>query len=158
MDLKWDRRYKRRRAIIWIIVLILLVLNVNLEVSDLASDHGCISVSFDKLPLLLADRIVVCQGDERYEITDRGLVWDVATASRVPVHISHYHDTVRWLEVYCSDFLVRRIRWADGCAGEVFIVYEQDLGHWIFPNGSKGGMVYPSEELLTRLEAACATN
>ena len=155
MDLKWDRRYKRRRAIIWIIILALLVLNVNLGISDLDSDHGCISVSFDKVPLLLADRIVVCRGDERYEITDRALVWEVATVSRVPVHISHYSDTVCWLEVYCGDFLVRRIRWADGCLGEVFIVYEQDIGHWIFPNGENGAMVYPSQELLAKLKNAC---
>ena len=157
MDLKWERRYKRRRAIIWIIVLVLLVLNVNLGIyPDPDLGDGCISVSFDKLPLLLADRIVVRHGSTSYEITDRALIWDVVTESRIPTNTNRRHtNDNRWIDIYCGDFLVRSIRWASNVDGDVFVVYEPDLFHWLFPWDLGDGQITPSAELIARLEAAC---
>lgn len=161
MDLKWDRRYKRRRAVIWIIVLFLLVLNVNLGIYPNGakySGQGCISVSFDKVPLLLADRIVVRQGDARYEITDRKLIWDVVTESRIPTNAGLRHmQTDRWIEIYCGDLLVRNIRWATALDGDVFVVYKADSLHWILPEDLSEGQVFPPADLIARLEAACGT-
>lgn len=162
MDLKWDRRYKRRRAVIWIIVLVLLVLNVNLGIYPNGakySGQGCISVSFDKAPLLLADRIVICQGDSRHEITDRGLIWDVVTESRIPTNAGLRHmQTDRWIEIYCGDLLVRKMRWATALGGDVFVVYEADSLHWIFPEDLSEGQVFPSADLVARLKSACGIN
>ena len=159
MDLKWERRYRRRRAIIWIIVLVLLVLNVNLGFYPNGakySGQGCISVSFDKMLLLLADRIVVRQGNALYEITDRKLIWDVVTESRLPTNAGlRYMQTDRWIEIYCGDLLVRKMRWATALDGDVFVVYEADSLHWIFPEDLSEGQVFPSADLVARLEAAC---
>ena len=159
MDLKWERRYKRRRAIIWIIVLVLLVLNVNLGIYPNGAENsaqGCISVSFDKAPLLLANRIVVRQGYTSYEITDRALIWDLVTESRVPTNAGLRHmQTDRWIEIYCGELLVRNIRWSTGLDGDVFVVYKADWLHWIFPGDLTEGQVFPPADLVARLEAAC---
>ena len=148
---------KRKRWLIPISVLAgvlllvaLLVLNVGVHFNP-TDNSDCISVVFDKLPMLLANRAVLVKGNERYDISDADLVDDIVQETMVATHSGLRHTKrERWIEIYWGDILVRKIQWVGGL-DEMFIVYQPDLIHWVIPMAE--GIVFPSDELIARLNA-----
>ncbi|MDD6200516.1 MAG: hypothetical protein PUB93_04525 [Firmicutes bacterium] len=142
-------RIKKGLFVFLVALLILLFLNVSLRINPF-DGGGCISIAFDKFPMLIANRAVICYGDVRYEITDIGLVREITSETRCATNTDLRHpNTDRWIEIYCGDTLIRRMRWEDNHDG--IIVYNAGVLHWIFPSNDGEGLVYPSEELLARL-------
>ena len=122
---------------------------------------GCIAVVYDKAAMRAADRVVLCDGEDRYEITDNNATdaimidWitdDLLVASHTALR---HVKTDRWLEIYSGDTLVRRMNWAS-CADEAGVfIYEEDSVHQVYhaypSDGSDYGMIFPSESLVTWL-------
>ena len=139
-----------RNLIIWILVVVFLVFNVGVHF-NLKNGQDCLSIVFDKLPMLLANRAVLVCGTNRYDISDTDLVGDIVQETMIATRSGlRYMTQDRWIEIYCGPILIRRIEWVGGL-DEMFIVYQPDLIHWVIPMAE--GMVFPSEELLARLNA-----
>lgn len=140
----------------WIVlgcfVVVCLLLLVNAAVCFNTNDGGgCISVSFDKLPMLIADRVVIRVGEQSYEVTDMELVRQITSETKVATNTDLCnHEIDRWIDVYCGDTLIRSMMWEDYHDG--IVVYHAGFLHWIIPSDSGLGIVYPSEELLQKLE------
>lgn len=146
---------KRKVAIVCVfIVLALLLLNVGMHMNPFVSG-GCFSFTFDKLPMLLADKAVIRVGDDSYVITDSRLVNDITSETICATHTDLCcSKTDRWIDIYCGDTLIRSMRWEDGHDGIVVYNVYNDSGilHWIFPTDGGDGIVYPSEELISHLK------
>ena len=152
----------RSRTRKWILLVCLvsacLLLFVNVAVSFNTRDGGgCISVTFDKLPMMFADRAVIRVGEISYEITDDDLLRQIVSETRVATNTDLCnHKVDRWIDVYCGDTLVRSMMWEDYHDG--IVVYHAGVSHWVFPSDSGLGIVYPSEELLQKLEEIIKAN
>ena len=122
---------------------------------------GCIAIVYDRAAMRAADRVVLCDGEDRYEITDNNATdaimidWitdDLLVASHTALR---HVKTDRWLEIYSGDTLVRRMNWAS-CADEAGVfIYEEDSVHQVYhaypSDGSDYGMIFPSEALAVWL-------
>ena len=138
-------------VIIASVVLLLLVLNVSIEANP-NDGGGCYSIAFDKLPMLMADKAVICVDGERYEITDTNLVDQITDETMCATNTDLcFSENDRWIELYCGKTLIRRMRWEDH--HDSVIVYEADIAHWVFPSMEGYGMVTLSDELLSKLYA-----
>jgi hypothetical protein len=122
---------------------------------------GCIAVAYDKAAMRAADRVVLCVGEDRYEITDADFVDEITKELMVATHTGlRYAKVDRWIEIYSGDMLVRRMLWAE-CTVQngVFIYFEDEL-HPIYHNyptdGPADGQISPSDELVEKLNAIIA--
>lgn len=148
-------KIQKTRIIIWTCitaVLLLLFLNVSFS-SNPFDGGGCFSVAFDKLPMMLADKVVICLGEETtYEVTDIELVREISSATQCATNTDLcYSGYNRWIDIYCGNVLIRRMSWDLEHNG--ILVYNADIFHWIFPSKDGHGLVYPSAELIAKLEA-----
>ncbi len=142
-------RIKHKKAI-WIGVLLFLLLNVGISF-NLADAQGNISVTFDKLPMMLANKVVIREGEQTYETTDFSFVKEITNTTLCATHSGICHgNNDRWIEVYCGPVLVRKMRWEHNHNG--ILVYEPGPLHWII-GIQDTGIVYPSAELTAKLEA-----
>ncbi len=128
-----------------------LCLAVGLFVGIRIAPYECITVVFDKYQMKNADRVLIRQGNQCFEVTDRDLVDEITDATLYAERWGQCCDekTDRWIEVYCGDNLVRRMRWEAN--HDSVLVYEPDAGHWILGT-QESGQVYPSAELLEKLD------
>lgn len=148
----WKQNRKLSLVVKWGIVLLLLVLNVGVSL-DIGGNGGCISITFDKLPMRLVNRAVICIGEEEYEVSNKDLVCDIVDETVVATCTDLHHTKAdRWIKLYCGNVLVRKIQWSD-CCGHIFIVYEAGALHWVLPTYDGEGMVLPSDELINKLNA-----
>ena len=122
---------------------------------------GCIAIVYDKAAMRAADRVVLCVGESRYEITDADFVDEITEELMVASHTWLVYDDIdRWIEIYSGDTLVRRMQWA-GCTDPkgVFIYFEDEL-HPIYQNYVSGyvddGQIRASDELVEKLNAIIA--
>lgn len=141
------------KRIILITVLLLLVLNVGIRVN---MDIG-ISVTFDKLPMLLVNKAVLYVDGEQYDISDSKLVREIARGSIVATNTDICVEGAkkRWIELYVGDVLIRRIGWTDH---DDFLIYEASLIHWMPFSQVGDGLVSPPDELINRLESIIDKN
>ena len=147
-----DKKRKRCIGITWICILVLLVLNVGIGFHP-EENQGCLTVVFDKFPMLLANRLVLRIGINSYEISDVDLVRTVVKETMIATSAGLRHMSQdRWIEVYCGNLLVRKIQWVTGADDHMFVVYNEDVFHWILPFSKGEGIVYPSDELIEKLE------
>lgn len=122
---------------------------------------GCIAIVYDKAAMRAADKVVLCVGENRYDITDVFLVHRITEATMVATHTClHYNSrTDRWIEIYHGETLVRRMQWAE-CADETGVfVYKEDSSHQIYrgyEEGPEDGMIFPSKALVEKLNAIIA--
>ncbi len=131
-------------------VCILLLLNVAVRINPF-DGGGCISVAFDKLPMMLANRVVLRSGENRYEITDGELVRQITSETRCATNTDLcYGKADRWIDIYCGNVLVRSMMWES--EHNAIIVYRADVFHWILPSDEGFGMVDPSYDLIEKLE------
>lgn len=146
-----NKRRKLRSIIIWVTVLFMLILNVGISV-NLRDSGGCISVTFDKFPMLLVNKAVLCVDGKQYDISDSKLVRQIANESIVATNTDLcIHSKERWIDLYLGNLLVRRIYWEP--EHDMFIVYKESLIHWIFFSFEGDGLVFPSDELIQSLES-----
>lgn len=145
-----------------LLVAVLAILNIAICFNPFDSG-GCIAVIYDKAAMRAADKIVLCVGENRYEITNDNfsdaVFIDWITADlMVATHTALRHvKTDRWLEIYSGDTLVRRMNWAS-CADETGVfIYEEDFSHQIYhgyySGGSDYGMIFPSDAVVEKLNA-----
>ena len=148
---------KRVFVIVIIVVLImLLVINVSVRLNPFEGG-GCVSVSFDKLPMLLVDRAVIRYGEFNCEITDTDLIDQISSETRCAAHTDlRYPQTDRWIELYIGNTMIRKMRWENNHNG--IIVYNASFYHWVFPSMTGDGIIYPSEELIAKLNAILNTD
>ncbi len=148
---------KRKVAIVCVIVVVvLLFLNVSVRLNPF-DGGGCFSVAFDKLPMLLADRAVIRDGENHYEINDFAFVKEITSATMCATNTDLCsHDTDRWIDIYCGNVLIRSMQWEANHNG--IIVYQAGPLHWVFPSVEGKGIVYPSEEFIAKLEAVIQTS
>ena len=139
-------------TIIACLVIVCLLMLIHVDVCFNTRDGGgCISVTFDKLQMMNADRAVIRVGDKSYEITDDELIRQITAETRVATNTDLCnHNTDRWIDIYCGDTLIRSMMWENNHDG--IIVYHADICHWVIPSDSGLGIVYPSEALLQKLE------
>ena len=143
---------KRIILIASIAVLVIGLLFMNVAVSatpDLGG--GCISITCDKFLMKLVDRAVLCNKNNRYEITDADLIEQIKseTLCARQTDLCHSEITNRWIELYIGDMLVRQMRW-EGEHDQI-IVYNTDFFHWIFPSSDGVGLIQPSADLSAKL-------
>lgn len=140
-----------------ILGIILILLNVGVCFNPF-DGGGCISVTFDKLPMMLANRAVLCVGEERYEINDLSLVHELAKQTCVATNtdLCCKQNSNRYIEIYCGNNLVRRMQWEENHDG--FIVYKTGPFHWVLFSHDGNGLAYPSEELLAKLNEVIAAS
>lgn len=147
----------KKKRFVWFIVIIavtlLLVLNVDVRVKLNGSGAG-IFVTLDKLPMLLADRVVISTDDGRWEITDITLIRQITreTSCATEAYVCCFEEGDRWIEVYCGNTMVRRMRCEEN--GKGIMVYDAGPLHWIIPftgDAKPVGLVYLSEEAYGQL-------
>ena len=144
---------KLRKRIVWVLVLILLFLNIGVSVNLNAKEAGgCISVTFDKLPMLLVNKAVLYVDGEQYNISDSKLVREIARESIVATNtdLCVHGAEIRWIDLYVGDVLIRRVGWTDH---DDFLVYEASLIHWIPFSAGGDGLASPPKELISSLES-----
>jgi hypothetical protein len=121
------------RYIILLVIAILIVyplLNVGFHF-NLFDSGGCIAIVYDKAAMRAADKVVLCVGEDRYDITDAALVsWITEEAmAATHTHLRFHEHTDRWIEIYRGETLVRRMRWAECADPTGVFVYQEDEKH-----------------------------
>lgn len=125
---------------------------------NLFDSGGCIAIVYDKAAMRAADKVVLCVGEKRYDITNVALVNRITEEVMVATHTClRYAKTDRWIEIYHGETLVRRMQWAT-CADDTGVfVYQEDATHPIIHGYSKtepaDGMIFPSKKLVEKLNA-----
>ena len=152
---KWKETPRRiRKRIVWIFALLMVLLNVGACI-NLNDTGGCISITFDKLPMLLVDRAVLGINEKEYVISDikfaRKIAQESIVASNTDLCI---HDRDRWIDLYVGDVRVRRIYWEE--EHDSFLVYEADGVHWVLFSAGGEGFIFPSDDLIDTLESIIA--
>ncbi len=154
---KWILRY--------MIVLVLAALavyrmfNIGIRCNPFDSG-GCIAIVYDKAAMRAADKVVLCVGEDRYEITNLFWVHWITEETMVATHtcLRYSPTTDRWIEIYRGDTLVRRMQWAT-CVDETGVfVYQEDSTHQIYSGytGPEEGMIFTSKILAEKLNAIIA--
>lgn len=148
---------KRVFVIVIIAVLVgLLVINVSVRLNPFQGG-GCVSVSFDKFPMLLVDRAVIRYGEFSCEITNTDLIDQISSETCCATHTDlRYPQTDRWIELYIGNTMIRKMRWENNHNG--IIVYNANVYHWVFPSMTGDGIIYPSEDLITKLNVILNAN
>jgi len=148
-----NRIISKKTVIILVFILTFIILSffcVSISINPF-DNGGCFSVTFDKFPMLIADRVVIRVGDKKFEITDNEMVCEVTSATICATNTDlRYPKTNRWIDIYCGNILIRSMRWEDNHNG--IIVYHADIFHWVFPSINGDGLVYPSIDLIEKLE------
>lgn len=147
---------KKHKIVIVITMCIALLLLLGLFVANVAicinpfDSGGCISVAFDKLLMLTADRVVIRVEGSSYETTDPELIRLITSETQVATNTDlRYPKTDRWIDIYRGDALIRSMRWSDSL--DTIIVYHADSTHWVFPSYEGDGIILPSTELINKL-------
>lgn len=154
--IKFNLLKKRAFVVIIAVSIGLLVTNMSVRINPFEGG-GCVSVSFDKFLMFLADRAVIRYGEFSCEITDAELIDQISSETRCATHTDlRYPQTDRWIELYIGNTMIRKMRWENNHNG--IIVYNADVYHWIFPSMSGEGIIYPSEELIEMLNTTLNTD
>ncbi len=148
---------KSKKIYILLGVVLLLLLNVGVCFNPF-DNGGCISVTFDKLPMMLADRAVLCVGEERYEINDLSLVHELTKQTCVATNtdLCCTESGDRYIEIYWGNTLVRRMLWERN--HDKIVVYNEGVFHWVLFSQEGDGLVFPSEELIAKLNEVIAAS
>ena len=114
---------------------------------------GCVTIVYDKAAMRAADRVVLCVGEDRYEITDADFVDEITEELMIATHTGlRYAAIDRWIEIYSGDTLVRRMMWAECTDRNGVFIYFEDALHPIYHNyptdGPADGQIHPSDELV----------
>jgi hypothetical protein len=146
------KRKVKRWVSLSVALCIVLLLQINVGVSCNPFDGGgCISVTFDKLPMMLADRAVIRVGEKHYEMTDLDFVRQITAETRCATNTDLCHNkTDRWIDIYWGETLVRSMMWET--EHDSIIVYDAGILHWVFPSDEGLGIVDPSDDLLQKLK------
>lgn len=156
---KWISEHKKLRSfVLWVLALLLLAINIGISFNP-SDNGGCISVTFDKLPMLLAQKAILRMGDKTYSITDVKLVHEIVSETIVATNTDlRYAETDRWIDIYCGNFIVRKIHWLGRHdTPHMFIVYNTSPIHWILFSKDGDGIVFPSDGLIAHLEKIVTT-
>ena len=119
---------------------------------------GCIAIVYDKAAMRAADRVVLCVGEDRYEITDADFVDDITDELMVASRSGlRFAEIDRWIEIYDGDTLVRRILWAECTDAKGVFIYYEDKLHPVYQDEhleyTEDGQIIPSDELVEKLNA-----
>ena len=141
-----------------IIVIILIAsqfVGVHIGIFD-SGGGSCISVAFDKMSVITADKIVYRVGDQEITITDPATVRYIADHFVVANKggLCPSQDN-KWMYIYNGDRLVRSMRWR--CCEEIVDVYKPDALHWVFPSEAGIGQVELSKDFLVYLDSLIQT-
>ena len=122
---------------------------------------GCIAIVYDKAAMRAADRVVLCVGEDRYEITDADFVDDITDELMVASRSGlRFAEIDRWIEIYDGDTLVRRILWAECTDAKGVFIYYEDKLHPVYQDEhleyTEDGQIIPSDELVEKLNAIIA--
>ena len=144
---------------IWIVIGCVIVavlvasqfVGVHIGIFD-SGGGSCISVAFDKMSVLTADKIVYRVGEKEITITDPETVRYIADHFVVANKggLCPSLDN-KWMYIYNSDRLVRSMRWR--CCEEIVDIYEEDALHWLFPPECSVGQVELSKDFLVYLDS-----
>ena len=149
---KWiSNNPKLRKRIVWLVVLVLLFLNIGVGINPF-DNYGCISITFDKLPMLLVNKAVLYVDGEQYTVSDSKLVREIARESIVATNTDTcvHGAEIRWIDLYVGNALIRRVGWTDH---DDFLVYEASLIHWIPFSAGGDGLASPPKELINSLKS-----
>ena len=147
----------------YILALVLVALsvyrlsNIAIRCTLWANSGGCIAIVYDKAAMRAADKVVLCVGENRYDITNVFLVHWITeeTMAATRTGLRYHSHTDRWIEIYHGETLVRRMQWAE-CLDETGVfVYQEDSTHPIYSGyvGPEDGMIFPSKLLVEKLNA-----
>ena len=155
-------RINKTRIVRYILALVLAALAVyrlfNIAIHfNLFDSGGCIAIVSDKAAMRAADKVVLCVGEDRYEITHVFWVHWITEETMVATHtcLRYNSHTDRWIEIYHGETLVRRMQWAT-CVDETGVfVYQEDSTHQIYSGytGPEEGMIFTSKILAEKLNA-----
>lgn len=157
------KRINKTQIVRYIFLLVLVALfayrmfNIAIRCT-LFDSGGCIAIVYDKAAMRAADKVVLCVGEDRYEIANAFWVHWITEETMVATHtrLRYSPTTDRWIEIYRGETLVRRIQWAT-CVDETGVfVYKEDSTHPIYsvdPTGPEDGMIFPSKLLVEKLNA-----
>ena len=146
---------KTIRKVVWILLIALVVMNTGFGCHPNGTkgytSQGCISVVFDRLPVLLSNKAILYNDNKMVEITDRTLLLRLAAETAVATNggLCYDRNSPTRIELYCGDWRVRDMIWSwdDGD----IVVYKADVLHWLF--GFETGHVMPSDDLISDLKA-----
>lgn len=154
------RKNRRRKLLIvtcFGLLLLLLLLNASVGIHP-KDNGGCISVSWDKMPMLFADKAVLRIGEYNYTIDDIAVVRSIVSETSVATctDLRFWEQNACWIDIYCGDVLIRSMK----CEADFtqVVVYEKDILHGIFPSVEGKGMVYLSEELIATIKKQIGNN
>ena len=129
--------------VIVLVIALLIWIFVDVSIESILEDKAgsCISVVFDKPWVKGADRVVVYQDDHVVaDISDREPVRQIASLFTVANRTDQcdYKGGLR-MEIYNGDHLIREV--TENCCGGLYLIYERDLLHWVFPSECGTGQV-----------------
>lgn len=142
--------------VIVLAIALLIWIFVDVSIESVIGDKAgsCISVVFDKPWVKGADRVIVYQdGQVVADISDRGEVRQIADLFTVANRTDQCDYKSGWrMEIYNGNRLVREV--IENCCGGLYMIYERDLLHWVFPSGCGAGQVELSadeEQILKQI-------
>ena len=142
--------------VIVLAIALLIWIFVDVSIESVVGDKAgsCISVVFDKPWVKGADRVIVYQdGQVVADISDREEVRQIADLFIVANRTDQCDYKSGWrMEIYNGNRLVREV--IENCCGGLYMIYERDLLHWVFPSGCGAGQVELSadeEQILKQI-------
>lgn len=142
--------------VIVLAIALLIWIFVDVSIESVIGDKAgsCISVVFDKPWVKGADRVIVYQdGQVVADISDREEVRQIADLFIVANRTDQCDYKSGWrMEIYNGNRLVREV--IENCCGGLYMIYERDLVHWVFPSGCGAGQVELSadeEQILKQI-------
>ena len=161
------KRINKTQIVRYIFLLVLVALfayrmcNIAIRCTLWANSGGCIAIVYDKAAMRAADKVVLCVGENRYDITNVFLVHWITeeTMAATRTGLRYHSHTDRWIEIYHGETLVRRMQWAE-CVDETGVfIYQEDSHHPIYSGyvDPEDGMIFPSKLLVEKLNAIIAS-
>ena len=104
---------------------------------------GAVCISFDKLDMLRADKLIFGFNGKTYTITDPDFIKSFCKETLAGTHQSYCCSDLDegWIEIYRGERLVRRMRCI---ANHQAFAYEADLAHWVL-FGKEGHAFLPRD-------------
>ena len=109
---------------------------------------GSVCISFDKLDMLRADKLIFGFNGKTYTITDPDFIKAFCKETLAGTHQSYCCSDLDegWMEIYRGERLVRRMRYI---GNHDAFAYEADITHWVF--FGKEGHVFLTREIWEEL-------
>lgn len=144
-------------ALVLVALTVYRLTNIAIRCTLWANSGGCIAIVYDKAAMRAADKVVLCVGENRYDITNVFLVHWITeeTMAATRTGLRYHSHTDRWIEIYHGETLVRRMQWAECLYETGVFVYQEDSTHPIYSGyvDPEDGMIFPSKLLVEKLNA-----